>query len=107
MRAGLAVSQPQKATLGVMEFSLTSEQIERQQRIREWAEASLNDELETRDRARTFNRDGWRASAPLGLPGLVVPARDGGAGLDAVSTMAGPEALGRGSRDNGVNLPIN
>jgi hypothetical protein len=34
----------------VMEFSLSSEQIERQRLIREWAERSLNDDLETRDR---------------------------------------------------------
>lgn len=90
-----------------MEFSLTSEQTERQRRIREWAERSLNDDLEARDRARTFNRDGWRASAQLGLVGLVAPSRYGGAELDPVSTMSALEALGRGSRDNGFNFALN
>lgn len=90
-----------------MEFSLTSEQTERQRRIREWAERSLNDDLETRDRARTFNREGWLASAQLGLVGLVAPSRYGGAELDPVSTMAALEALGRGSRDNGLNFALN
>ena len=90
-----------------MEFSLTSEQIGRQRRIREWAERSLNDDLEARDRARTFNRDGWRASAQLGLVGLVAPSRYGGAELDPVSTMSALEALGRGSRDNGFNFALN
>lgn len=90
-----------------MEFSLTSEQTERQRRIREWAERSLNDDLEARDRARTFNREGWLASAQLGLVGLVAPSRYGGAGLDPVSTMAALEALGRGSRDNGFNFALN
>jgi len=33
-----------------MDFSLTHEQTERQRRVREWAEATLNDELEARDR---------------------------------------------------------
>jgi len=90
-----------------MEFSLTSEQTERQRRIREWAERSLNDDLEARDRARTFNRDGWRAAAQLGLVGLVAPSRYGGAELDPVSTMSALEALGRGSRDNGFNFALN
>jgi len=90
-----------------MEFSLTSAQTERQRRIREWAERSLNDDLEARDRTQTFNRDGWRASAQLGLLGLVAPSRFGGAELDPVSTMSALEALGRGSRDNGFNFALN
>ena len=90
-----------------MEFALTSEQTDRRRRIREWAERSLNDDLEARDRARTFNREGWRASAQLGLAGLVAPLRFGGAGLDPVSTMAALEALGRGCRDNGFNFALN
>ncbi len=90
-----------------MEFSLTSEQTERQRRIREWAERSLNDDLESRDRTRTFNREGWRASAPLGLVGLVAPSRYGGAELDPVSTMSALEALGRGCHDNGFNFALN
>src|SRR5258706_13190738 len=90
-----------------MEFSLTSEQTERQRRIREWAERSLNDDLEARDRARTFNRDGWRASAQFGLAGLIAPSRYGGAELDPVSTMSALEALGQGSRDNGFNFALN
>ncbi len=90
-----------------MEFSLTSEQTERQRRIREWAERSLNNDLEARDRTGTFNREGWQASAQLGLPGLIAPSRYGGAGLDPVSAMSALEALGRGSRDNGFNFALN
>jgi alkylation response protein AidB-like acyl-CoA dehydrogenase len=90
-----------------MDFSLTPEQTERQGRVREWAERSLNDDLESRDRARTFNREGWRASAQLGLVGLVAPSRYGGAEFDPVSAMAALEALGRGSRDNGFNFALN
>src|SRR5208283_2266710 len=90
-----------------MEFSLTPEQTERQRRIREWAEQSLNDDLESRDRARTFNRGGWRASAHLGLVGLVAPSQYGGAELDPVSTMSALEALGRGCHDNGFNFALN
>jgi len=90
-----------------VEFSLTSEQTERQRRIREWAERSLNDGLDERDRERTFNGEGWRASAQFGLVGLVAPSRYGGAELDPVSTMSALEALGRGSRDNGFNFALN
>jgi alkylation response protein AidB-like acyl-CoA dehydrogenase len=90
-----------------MDFSLTSEQTDRQRRIREWAERSLNDGLEARDRTRTFNREGWRASAQFGLPGLTVPSNYGGAELDPVATMAALEALGRGSSDNGFSFALN
>src|ERR1051325_6268222 len=90
-----------------MDFSLTSEQIESQRRIRAWAEASLNDDLEARDREQRFNREAWRTSAQSGLPGLIVPSRYGGPGLDPVSTMAALEALGRGSCDNGFSFALN
>lgn len=90
-----------------MDFSLTHEQTERQRRVREWAEATLNDELEARDQAGSFSREAWRASGALGLPGLIVPVRYGGPGLDPVSTAAALEALGRGSRDNGFSFAIN
>ena len=90
-----------------MDFLLTSEQTERQRRIRDWAERSLNDGLEVRDRTQTFNREAWRTSAQLGLLGLIAPSRYGGAELDAVSAMAALDALGRGSRDNGFNFALN
>lgn len=90
-----------------MDFSLTRQQTERQRRIREWAERTLNDDLATRDRERDFNRAAWRASADLGLPGLIAPSVHGGAQLDPVSAMSALEALGRGSRDNGFSFALN
>jgi alkylation response protein AidB-like acyl-CoA dehydrogenase len=90
-----------------VDFSLTTEQTDRQRSIRAWAEGTLNDDLEARDRSRTFNREGWRAAAHVGLPGLFVPSRYGGAELDPVSTVAALEALGRGSRDNGFSFALN
>jgi alkylation response protein AidB-like acyl-CoA dehydrogenase len=90
-----------------VDFSLTQQQTERQRRIREWAEWALNDDLATRDRDRAFNRDAWRASADLGLPGLVAPSAHSGAELDPISAMSALEALGRGSRDNGFSFALN
>jgi alkylation response protein AidB-like acyl-CoA dehydrogenase len=90
-----------------VDFSLTQQQIERQGRIREWAERALNDDIAMRDRERSFNRDAWRASARLGLPGLVAPSAHGGAELDPVSVVSALEALGRGSRDNGFSFALN
>jgi hypothetical protein len=90
-----------------VDFSLTQQQTERQRRIREWAERALNDDLATRDRDRAFNRDAWRASADLGLPGLVAPSAHSGAELDPISAMSALEALGRGSRDNGFSFALN
>ena len=90
-----------------MDFSLTQQQIERQGRIREWAERALNVDIVVRDRERAFNREGWRAAALLGLPGLVAPSAYGGAGLDPVSVVSALEALGRGSHDNGFSFALN
>jgi alkylation response protein AidB-like acyl-CoA dehydrogenase len=90
-----------------VDFSLTQEQIERQGRIREWAERALNNDIAVRDRERAFNREGWRASASLGLPGLIAPSAHGGAGLDPVSAVSALEALGRGSCDNGFSFALN
>jgi alkylation response protein AidB-like acyl-CoA dehydrogenase len=55
----------------------------------------------------TFNRDGWSASAQLGLTGLAAPALYGGAELDPISIMSALEALGQGSRDNGLSFALN
>ncbi len=59
-----------------MEFSLTSEQAERQRGIRERAARPLNDELEERDRTGPFHRDGWRADSLRELAAQLAPATE-------------------------------
>ncbi|MEV4497591.1 acyl-CoA dehydrogenase family protein [Micromonospora arborensis] len=49
-----------------------------------------------------FTREEWRQCAPLGLPGLSVPAEYGGGGLDAVGAAHAMEAFGRGYPDMGL-----
>lgn len=49
-----------------------------------------------------YTRDDWRGLGELGMLGLSVPTRYGGAGLDALDTARMVEALGRGCEDTGL-----
>ena len=90
-----------------MEFSWNKQQTELREAIRDFARGSLNEGLIERDREGTFNRAGWDACARMGIHGLCVPEEYGGLGLDALTTVAALEALGEGSRDNGLSFSIN
>ncbi|HET8660525.1 MAG TPA: acyl-CoA dehydrogenase family protein [Micromonosporaceae bacterium] len=51
---------------------------------------------------RFYQREDWLRLGELGLLGLCVPARYGGAGLGALDTAVRVEALGRGCADTGL-----
>jgi alkylation response protein AidB-like acyl-CoA dehydrogenase len=63
---------------------------------------SLNDGLEGRDRAASFDRDLWRRSATFGVLGLPIPARYGGSEQSVSTVVHALEGLGHGCRDNGL-----
>jgi len=86
---------------------LTQEQRDLYETITRFAHRELNDDLQSRDEQGAFSWHGWKKCAELGLPGLAVPAEYGGAGADAVTTMAALEALGYGCRDNGLIFSLN
>ncbi len=90
-----------------MDFSWTKQQTELRDAIRAFARGSLNEGLVERDREGIFNRAGWDACAKMGIHGLCVPEEYGGLGFDALTTVGALEALGEGSRDNGLSFSIN
>ncbi|MYU21139.1 acyl-CoA dehydrogenase family protein [Streptomyces sp. SID8352] len=90
-----------------MDFALTEEQRLLAQTVETFATRELNQDLTERDAAGTFPAQAWRKCAGIGLTGLTVPEEYGGAGADAVTTMAAMEALGYGCRDNGLIFSLN
>ena len=91
-----------------MDFSLTPEQIALKRSIVEFAEATLNDDLERRDLSGEFPRGLWRACAAFGIQSLSVPAQYSGAAhdTDILSGMLAMEALGYGCRDTGLTFAL-
>ncbi len=90
-----------------MEFSWSSEQLARRKAVIDFAQTTLNRGLPERDRSETFDFDGWRACAEMGLQGACVPKQYGGQGQDVMTAIVVLEALGYGCRDNGLSLAVN
>src|SRR5258705_11338486 len=91
----------------MIDFSLTPEQQLFRGQILELAKQKLNRGVLERDRNHTFDRDGWKACAEMGLLGLPVPERWGGLGLDVVGSMVAMEALGYAALDQGLAFAVN
>lgn len=90
-----------------MDFSWSEEQTQLRTAVLELAREELNEGIVERDRAGTFNREGWNKLAQFGVQGLPIPAEYGGAGLDALTTIGVLESLGHGCRDNGLVFSVN
>ncbi|MCA9688444.1 MAG: acyl-CoA dehydrogenase family protein [Myxococcales bacterium] len=86
-----------------MDFNPTREQKELKRTIKRFVQEQLNDgSALARDESQTFSRELWRKCGEMGLPGLVVPTKYGGAGLDALSAIIAFEALGLYCNDGGL-----
>jgi alkylation response protein AidB-like acyl-CoA dehydrogenase len=90
-----------------MDFELTLEQRTLREEIVRFARDELNDDLIRRDADSSFSTEAWKKCAALGIQGLPVPAGYGGVGADALTIMLAMEALGYGSRDNGLIFSLN
>ncbi|WP_406696464.1 acyl-CoA dehydrogenase family protein [Singulisphaera sp. Ch08] len=90
-----------------MNFSLSAEQQDWQDRAIAFAKENLVDDLLGRDERREFWREGWRRCASFGIQGLPIPAEYGGKGQDLQATIAAMEGLGYGCADNGLIFAIN
>ena len=92
-----------------MDFALTDEQASwHDAAIRFAREELIPDlDLDARDAARTFWRDGWERCARFGLLGLPIPREYGGQGLGLPATIAAMEGLGYACPDNGLIFGIN
>lgn len=90
-----------------MDFSLSAEQQDWQDRAIAFAKENLVDDLLGRDERREFWREGWQRCARFGIQGLPIPAEYGGKGQDLQTTIAAMEGLGYGCTDNGLIFAIN
>ncbi len=75
--------------------------------IENFAAKHLNEDLVEKDHSGTFNSDGWKKCAALGIQGLPVPQEYGGLGLDALGSVGALERLGYACQDNGLVFSIN
>jgi alkylation response protein AidB-like acyl-CoA dehydrogenase len=68
-----------------MDFSLTPEHEMTRRMVREFAEQEVSPVINDHDRAQTVNLYALSRMAELGILGICIPARYGGAGMDYVS----------------------
>lgn len=78
-----------------MNFELTDEQKMIQRMVREFAEKRVKPVASTLDESGEFPWDLIRQAAQLGLMGIIVPEKHGGAGADTISYCIVEEELAR------------
>ena len=77
----------------MMSLELTEEQLLLEQTVREWAAGSVGPRIRELDRAHQFDRGILPQMAQLGLLGICVPQKFGGAGMDYLSLGIASEEL--------------
>ena len=91
---------------GRMNLSLSSEQEEIRQLVRDFAEREVRPRAEEIDQTSDFPRDLVDKAAGLGLLGILVPDSYGGAGLDHLSFALFIEEVARFSASTAVILDV-
>jgi len=90
-----------------MDLRLTPEQEEFQKRTREFAEKEIAPGADERDLTSEFPTDITRKLAGLGIMGVMVDRKYGGAGLDCVSYVMALEEISRVCAATGVVVSVN
>ncbi len=85
-----------------MNFDLTTEQKLILRTIREFADAEVAPEAESRDREKRFPKEIFAQLSELGMMGLPFPEEYGGAGADTVSFAIVVEELSRACGSTGI-----
>jgi len=85
-----------------MNFEWSTEQHNRYEQTLKAVIDAFPDTVPNQLSGTQHTRDAWQRLGELGLLGLCVPTRYGGAGLDALDTARMIEALGRGCTDTGL-----
>ncbi len=86
---------------------LDDEQRALKRSVAEFAQGTLNQDLDRRDHEATFPREQWVECAKIGLQGLPVPSEYGGLGAGATTIAAALQGLGYGCADNGLIFSLN
>ena|SRR5438477_1026543 len=90
-----------------MNFELTADQHDWQERAIEFARSELNSNMIERDAGQVFSREGWQKCASFGVQGMPFPKEYSGQGTDPITTIATMEGLGYGGSDQGLLFSIN
>ena len=90
-----------------MDFELTEEQQLLRQMVHQWAEARVAPQAERNDREHRYPADLVAEMAEMGLLGVTVPERWGGAGMDALSYVIAMEEVSRACASTGVIMSVN
>jgi hypothetical protein len=85
-----------------MDFGWSPEQVQFREAVIQFAQKSLQDDLQRRDHVAEFSRDLWTRCGEFGIQGMPFPEEYGGGGMDILTTILGMEALGYGCKDNGL-----
>jgi len=90
-----------------MNFEPTEDQRRIRDAVREFAEAEIAPGVARRERDSEFPRDVLKGLAELGILGMMVPERYGGAGTDALSYVLAIEELARVCPSTAVIVSVN
>ncbi len=90
-----------------MNFDLTENQKLIQDMVRQFAKAELEPKAAEFDKTGEFPTENIKKLAELGLMGMVVPEKYGGAGFDFVSLAVAVEEISRGCGSTGVIVAVN
>ena len=90
-----------------MDFTPTKAQEVVLRKTRKFVEEHVVPNADRWDKPNQFPRDAWRSLARLGLTGLPVPRKYGGAGQDVVSYILAVEEISRGLAALGITLAVN
>ena len=87
-----------------MDFSLTSEQKLFQKTIREFCEKEIKPIANKIDKEEYFPNDLYKKMGQMGLMGMTVPQKYGGAGIDRISYMIALEEISRICGSTGLTV---
>ncbi len=90
-----------------MDFSLTEEQKQLRQMVRDFAEKELRPVAAKNDRSCTFPKEQIKKIGELGLMGVTIPTEYGGSGMDPISYCIVIEELSRVCASTGVIVSVN
>lgn len=77
-----------------MDFSLTNEQIELREMVRDFANTEVSRAQEQMDRDHEFPYEVWKKWSDLGMAGVMIPEEYGGSGLDSLTYIIAMEEMG-------------
>lgn len=90
----------------LMDFSRSADEELLYEQTRVFADAALNGDVIERDKNSQFPHELWQECADHGVLGWFMPESFGGRGYSAITSSYLLEALGQGSRDNGLTFAL-